>query len=149
MDAAFEPVIVVLYCQNALAEGEFLGEGVRRGAGFKAQLVCLPCSSKIEVFHLVKHLEQGADGIQVIACPPDHCQFLVGNAKADKKVKYVRKLLDELKSGSDRLDVHRARGLTGAQVMELAEARAAIVRQIQADADRRRHEAKTSASAGQ
>jgi coenzyme F420-reducing hydrogenase delta subunit len=138
MEATFEPVIVVLYCQNALAEGEFLGEGVRRGAGFKAQLVCLPCSSKLEVLHLVKHLELGADGIQVIACPPDHCQFLVGNTKADGKVKYVRRLLEQLQSGSDRLDVHRGRGLTGAEVMALAEKRAAIVRQLQSDADRRR-----------
>jgi F420-non-reducing hydrogenase iron-sulfur subunit len=132
MNATSDPVIVVLYCQNALAEGEFLGEGIHRGNGFQAQLVCLPCSSKIEVFHLVKHLELGADGIQVITCPPERCQFLLGNAKADKKVKYVRRLLDELKSGSNRVDIFRGRGLTAAQVFGLAETRAAVVREIEA-----------------
>ena len=119
-----QPEIVVLYCYNTLAPGECLGEGIKQGPGFRARLVALPCSSKIEVYHLVIHLERGADGIQVVACPPDRCRLLVGNTKADNKIKYVHRFLTELQAGPERVAMFRGEDLTAAQIMELAGERA-------------------------
>jgi coenzyme F420-reducing hydrogenase delta subunit len=120
MSMRFEPESVVFYCQQSLAPGEALGEGIRSGPGFRVRLVGLPCSSKIEVYHLVKQLEKGADGIMILACPPVGCRFLTGNTKAERKVQYVRRMLEELNAGPDRVVIHRRAGLSGAQIMDLA-----------------------------
>jgi coenzyme F420-reducing hydrogenase delta subunit len=150
MKNGFEPEIVVLYCQNALKAGERLGEGTRLCPGFRVRFVALPCSSKIEVYHLVKHLERGADGVQVVACPPDSCRLLVGNTKADKKIIYVRRLLTELQAGPERVGLLRGHDLTASDVLALAQERAEAVLALEArETVRRQESARRLASMGQ
>jgi F420-non-reducing hydrogenase iron-sulfur subunit len=130
MSAEFEPEVVVLYCQQSVDPGVNLANASRRLAGCLARFVAMPCSSKVEIEYLVKMLEQGADGIQVVGCPERTCRFLVGNTKAEKRIDHVRGLLEQIGFGVERVAMLRASGLTADQLMERARERADAVREL-------------------
>lgn len=128
--ADFEPNVVVLYCQNCVAEcvdAAALSKGV---SGFKLRLVVMPCSSKVEASHVLKLLDEGADGVQVVGCPENQCRFLVGSTMAEKRIEYARGLLEEVRIGADRLGMERGDQLSATELTELAERRAAAVRPL-------------------
>ena len=124
----FEPDVVVLYCQNCVAEGLEMAEVSKMVSGFKARFEVMPCSSKVEASHVLKLLETGVDGVAVVGCPEKRCRFLVGSTMAEKRIEYARGLLDEIRMGADRLGMERADGLSATQLAEIAERRAAAVR---------------------
>ncbi len=126
----FKPEIVVLYCQYSVAKDADINAVQNRAQGFKARFMMLPCSSKIEVPHLLKILEKGVDGIQVIGCPDDLCRFLVGNQRAEKRIEYARGLLDQVGMGADRLSMQRGQGLSEDALLQIAQAAADTVRKM-------------------
>lgn len=124
----FRPRIVALYCANALEQKADLAAAARAAQGFTVRLVALPCSSKAELSHLLKLLAQGADAVQVIACPEENCQFLVGSARAEKRVARGRALLSQIGLGEERLGLVRGRGMKVEELMGVLERRADLVR---------------------
>lgn len=65
----------------------------------------LPCAGRIDPLHLFKALEQGADGVLVVACPPGNCHHLEGRERASRRLDYARKLLAEAGMESERLQL--------------------------------------------
>lgn len=128
--AHYEPEIVVLFCRQSVDGTVSLSNAYRRLAGLGVRLVVLPCSSNVEVRQLVKMLEQGADGIQVVACTEQACRFLVGSNKAEKRVDYVRRLLGEIDFGAERVGIVRGTNLSAEQLLGLAKERAALLRDL-------------------
>jgi F420-non-reducing hydrogenase iron-sulfur subunit len=128
--ADFEPNVVVLYCQNCVAEPVDTAALLKDVSGFEPRLVVMPCSSKVEASHVLKLLDEGADGVQVVGCPENQCRFLVGSTMAEKRIEYARGLLDEVRMGADRLGMERGDRLSATQLTELAERRAAAVRPL-------------------
>ena len=126
----FEPEIVILYCQNCVVEGMELADSTRRFSELMVRLVVMPCSSKIEIGHLVKILEQGADGIQVIRCPDRECRFLGGNIKAENRVEHVRRLLDEIDFGIERVGIAKGNGFKTEDLLNLASKRADAIQSL-------------------
>ncbi len=117
------PRIVVVYCRNAVSSAAELLEGPYTVKGLNAFFAALPCSSKIEPSYLLKILADGADGVLVVACPEGHCRFMVGNVRAEKRVNYVRSLLDKAKMGAERLTLERGENLTEKDLLSLAQRR--------------------------
>ena len=117
------PRIVVVYCRNAVSSAAELPEGPYSVKGFRAFFAALPCSSKIEPSYPLKILADGADGVLVVACPENHCRFMVGNVRAEKRINYVRALLDKANMGAERLTLERGEQLTEKDLLELARRR--------------------------
>ena len=117
------PRIVVAYCRNAVSSTVELLEGPYPAKGLHAYFAALPCSSKIEPSYLLKILADGADGVLVVACPEGHCRNLVGNVRAEKRINYVRSLLDKAKMGAERLTLERGENLTEKDLLDLAQRR--------------------------
>lgn len=65
--------------------------------------IAVPCTGKLQPEHLLKAFEAGADVVCVLACAEDNCHYLEGSRRANRRVGYVRGLLDELGLGGDRL----------------------------------------------
>ncbi len=126
----FEPEITILYCQYSVTRDADLSAIEKQASGFKVKFFMLPCSSKVEVAHLLRILESGIDGIQVIGCPDKLCRFLVGNQRAEKRVEYVRRLLGEIDVGADRIGMGRGQEMEAGELLELAGIRAEKVRKI-------------------
>ena len=130
MSESFEPEITVLYCGRSLAEGAYLPEGYRTGNGFKVRFIMMPCSSKIEVGYLVKLIEQGADGVMLVVCPRERCQFMLGSTRAKNRVNYARSLLDEVGIGAVRIGVFSGYDLSADRFIALAEEQADAVKPL-------------------
>lgn len=129
----FQPEIVILFCQGCVGKDVDPRDAEESTSGFTARLAMLPCSSKVEPSHVLKILEAGADGVQVVGCPEECCRFLVGSTMAEKRIDYARGLLDEIRMGADRLGMVRGCGLSAAELMELARHRAQAVKPLGAN----------------
>ncbi|MFH2008540.1 MAG: hydrogenase iron-sulfur subunit [bacterium] len=116
--------IVVLYCQGCVAGKPEETMALRRD-GVRTKLTPIPCTSKVEVPHLLKILERGVDGIQVVGCGESACRFLVGYRITAKRIRRARELLAAIGIGADRLGMESGAGLTTEDLLELSEKRAA------------------------
>ncbi len=126
----FEPRIVVLYCQNTVERNIEETDSFRRLEGFMVRQVVMPCSSKVESRQLVKLLESGVDAILVVACPDPTCRFLVGSNRAERRIDYVRGILEEIDFGPERVAIVRKNGLLAEDLTEMAAERAGAVRPL-------------------
>lgn len=122
--------IVVLYCQHCVRKDANIMAESGKALGFTVRPVMIPCSSKIQVPHILKILEQGADGVEIVACPEERCRFLVGSLRAEKRVGYIHRLLDEIRMGKERLGISRKTGLTAKALIGLAADRIKAVKPL-------------------
>lgn len=99
----WKPEITVLscqYCGNVPIELAGL-QRIPYPATIKVQTV--PCTGRVDALHLLKALEEGADGVLVVACPEGNCHHLTGNERAAKRLLYAQELLREAEMEAERL----------------------------------------------
>ena len=70
------------------------------------KIIRLPCSGKIDVMHLLRAFQKGADGVYVVGCLEGTCHYNEGNYRARERVEYVRVLLDEIGIEGDRVRMY-------------------------------------------
>ncbi len=70
------------------------------------RIVRLPCTGKIDVIHILRAFEKGADGVYVVGCMEGDCHFNSGNFRARKKVEQAAKILDEIGVGGERVKMY-------------------------------------------
>jgi len=102
-DSAYCPNIVVYCCAHSGYEAADRAGRMRLAYPEGVRIVRVPCSGKVDALYLLKAFEQGADGVLVLGCHEDNCQFLTGNKRAKKRVDYVRGLLKEIGMEPERL----------------------------------------------
>ncbi len=67
------------------------------------KIVRVPCTGKVDVIHMLRAFEKGADGVCVIGCMEGDCHFKAGNFRARKRVEQVQKILNTVGIGGDRV----------------------------------------------
>jgi len=67
------------------------------------KVVSVPCSGKVNVPYLVKAFESGADGVMVVTCKKDECQYIQGSFRAQNRVQAVDELIAEIGLGKGRI----------------------------------------------
>lgn len=122
--------VVVFYCANSLADREAIFPASYSEMRITVRLVMVPCSSKVEVGAMLKLIENGVDGVEIVACPWDSCRFLIGNEKAEKRVKFANKLLQEVGAGGDRLGITFSGGNTFETLLAIARNKAEELRKV-------------------
>lgn len=130
MSENFKPEIVTLYCMQSLDPATDVSAARKLARSCVPKFVAMPCSSKAEVPHILKVLEEGADGVLVIACPDRACQFMVGNRRAEKRMGRVRELLEAAGLGAERAALARGAMISADRLAELADERALAVRPL-------------------
>ncbi len=113
---------IVAFCCNYVTSvpAETLVEGGLVPEGFEINR--LPCTGKLEVKALLEAFAHGAQAVFVAGCKIDKCHNSSGSYRAAKRVKYAKKILEELSIPSDRLEmIFVDRGETG-PVVEMAKA---------------------------
>jgi len=124
------PEIVLLYCRQCVRDDAVRDLGTRNTAGYVLRPTMLACSSKVQAPHLLRILERGADGVEVVACPRHKCRFLAGSARAARRVAYVQALLEQIHMGAGRVGLSFGAGLGVKELSALAKARADAVRPL-------------------
>ncbi len=80
----------------------------------------LPCTGKVDVIHLLRSFEKGADGAYVVGCLEGECHFNNGNIRAKKRVEYAKKILDSVGIGGERLSMYNLSSSEAPRFMEIA-----------------------------
>ncbi len=116
----FEPEIIVFACHYCAYAAADLAGSMRLQYPTNIRMIKLPCTGKIEVIHLLKALEAGADGVYAAGCMEGECHYLKGNLWARKRVDYVKKLLDELGIDPGRVEMYNMSSAMGPAFAETA-----------------------------
>ena len=80
----------------------------------------MPCTGRVDIIHLLKAIEDGADAVYVAGCLEGECHFLVGNLKAKKRVQYVKKVLQEIGVEPERVEMFNLSAGEGPRFAEIA-----------------------------
>jgi len=92
------------------------------------EVLQVPCTGRVDILHLLKALEDGADGVYVAGCEEGDCHFLSGNIKAKKRVEYVQKILEELGVEKERVVMYNMGAADGPRFAEIAEEFTSIIK---------------------
>jgi coenzyme F420-reducing hydrogenase delta subunit len=84
------------------------------------KVIQVPCTGRVDIIHLLKAVEDGADAVYVAGCMEGECHFLVGNLKAKKRVQYVKKVLQELGIEPERVEMFNLSAGEGPRFAEIA-----------------------------
>ena len=94
------------------------------------EIVRVPCTGRVDIIHLLKALEEGADGVYVAGCMEGDCHYLTGNIKARKRVEYVQGVLETLGVEKGRVAMYNMSAAQGPRFVEIAKEFTGIVREL-------------------
>jgi F420-non-reducing hydrogenase iron-sulfur subunit len=94
--------VVLMACRQAIPD-PFLLINPLEQAGLKARVVQEPCSSKVEVFQMLRTLAGEADLLWLVGCPEPACQLVEGSFRMGKRVGHARDYLGEIGLEPERL----------------------------------------------
>jgi coenzyme F420-reducing hydrogenase delta subunit len=116
----FEPRIIAFCCANCASAAAKVADGMRETLPQQVKIIQVPCTGRIEVLHLLKPFEEGADGVYVAGCQEDSCQFISGITKAAKRVEHVKRVLEELEIEPERISVFHLSAGKGREFADVA-----------------------------
>jgi len=70
------------------------------------KIIRVPCTGKVDVIHLLRTIQKGADGAYIVGCLEGTCHYNEGNFRARERVEYVRTLLEEIGMEGDRVRMY-------------------------------------------
>jgi coenzyme F420-reducing hydrogenase delta subunit/formate hydrogenlyase subunit 6/NADH:ubiquinone oxidoreductase subunit I len=101
----FEPVIVGFVCNECVYAAADLAGTTRLNYPPNIRLIRVPCSGQVDIIHILRAFENGADGVFIGGCLPDQCHYVDGNKKAEKRVEFIKKLIRALGLEEERLSI--------------------------------------------
>ena len=84
------------------------------------KIIKVPCSGRVAVIHMLKALEEGADGVIVAGCLEGDCHYQSGNLRAKKRVIYVQEILEKIGMEPDRVAMYNLSAGEGPRFAEIA-----------------------------
>lgn len=84
------------------------------------KIIQVPCSGRVDIIHLLRALEDGADGVYVAGCLEGECHFMTGNLKAKKRVQYVKEVLEQIGIEPERVEMFNLSSGEGPRFAEIA-----------------------------
>ncbi len=94
------------------------------------KIIRVPCTGKVDVIHLLRSLEKGADGAYVVGCMEGDCHFNAGNFRARKRVEQAAKILDDIGIGGERVRMYNLSSSEGPLFAKYANEMDEIIRNL-------------------
>lgn len=126
----FEPVIVAFCCHYCAYAAANLAGVMRLQYPTNIRIIKLPCSGTIDVLHILKAFELGADGVYVAGCLEGGCHFVEGNVRAKRRIKGAKAILDAIGLGSERLEMFFMSSSEGVRFAEVAKEMTEKIREL-------------------
>ena len=117
----FKPQIVAFYCSNCASAAANVSEKMQKVLPDNVKIINVPCTGRIEILHLLKPFEEGADGVYIAGCQEDSCQYRSGVIKAAKRVTSVKKILEDLAIEPERIELFNLSAGQGHRFVEIAD----------------------------
>jgi len=126
----FEPQIVAFCCLHCAYAAADLAGGSRCAYPPSIKIIAVPCTGRVDSLHLLKAIEDGADGVMVAGCLPGRCHFQTGNLYANQRVDHIRELLAEIGLEAERVRMINVSAGMGVQFAERAREMADAIRAL-------------------
>ena len=84
------------------------------------KIVRLPCTGKIDIIHILRAFEKGADGVYAVGCMEGECHYDSGNFWARKRVEQAQEILDTIGVGGERVRMYNLSAGEGPKFAEYA-----------------------------
>jgi len=84
------------------------------------RIVRVPCTGKVDVLHILRAFEKGADGVYVVGCLEGDCRFENGNLRARRRVEQAGEILDAIGVGGERVRMYNLSSGEGTKFAEFA-----------------------------
>jgi F420-non-reducing hydrogenase iron-sulfur subunit len=84
------------------------------------RIIKVPCTGKVDIIHILRSFEKGADGVYVAGCLEGDCRFETGNLRARKRVEEAKKILDAVGIGGERVQMYNLSSSDGPRFAEIA-----------------------------
>jgi F420-non-reducing hydrogenase iron-sulfur subunit len=94
------------------------------------RIIKVPCTGRVAIIHLMKALENGADGVFVAGCLEGDCHYQAGNLRAKKRVAYVRRILESIGVEPDRVAMYNLSAGMGPRFAEIAREMTEKIREL-------------------
>jgi F420-non-reducing hydrogenase iron-sulfur subunit len=99
----FEPKIVGFLCRWCSYQGADLAGTSRMKYPPNVRVIRVMCSGRVDPQFILKALADGADGVLVAGCHPGDCHYSKGNYKTVRRMKLLKKLLDQYGIENERV----------------------------------------------
>lgn len=120
MKQEFEPKILAFCCRYCAYAAADLAGSMRLSYPANVKVIQVPCTGRVDALHIMKALEEGADGVYVAGCLPGECHFLKGNLRAAARIEQVKKLLASVGTDPDRVAMYNLSSAMGPRFAEIA-----------------------------
>jgi len=120
VDPDFEPEIIVFACHYCAYAAADLAGTMRLEYPSNIRIIKLPCTGKLEIIHLLRAIEAGADGVYAAGCMEGECHYLKGNLWARKRVNRVKELLVEMGIEPERVEMYNMSSAMGPRFAAVA-----------------------------
>ena len=84
------------------------------------RIIRVPCTGKVDLLHILRAFEKGADGVYVVGCMEGDCRFERGNLRARKRVEQAQAILDKIGIGGERIQMFNLSSGEGPRFAEYA-----------------------------
>ena len=84
------------------------------------RIVRVPCTGKVDVLHILRSFEKGADGVYVVGCLEGDCHYNSGNLRARKRVAQAQKILETIGIGGERVQMYNLSSAEGPRFARIA-----------------------------
>ena len=86
------------------------------------KIIRVPCTGKVDILHILRAFEKGADGVYAVGCMEGDCHFTSGNFRARKRIEQAKALLDTVGVGSERVEMFNLASSEGPLFAKIANA---------------------------
>jgi len=84
------------------------------------KIIRVPCTGKVDILHIMRAFEKGADGVYAVGCMEGDCHYTSGNFRARKRIEQAKKLLDTVGTGGDRVEMYNLASSEGPLFAKIA-----------------------------
>lgn len=116
----YEPEVLAFCCYFCAFAAADLAGSMRLQYPTNVKIIRVPCTGKVDVIYILKAFEKGADAVFVAGCLEGNCHYLEGNLRAKKRVLSLKKFLDEIGVGGERLEMFNMSSSMGTAFAEAA-----------------------------
>jgi F420-non-reducing hydrogenase iron-sulfur subunit len=96
MTKEFEPNILGFLCNWCSYAGADLAGTSRMKYPANLKSIRVMCSGRVDPAFVLDALKKGVDGVLIAGCHPGDCHYQSGNYKTNRRIKLLKKLLEEL-----------------------------------------------------
>ena len=97
------------------------------------KIIRVPCTGKVDILHVLRAFEKGADGVYAVGCMEGDCHFDSGNFRARKRIEQAQKILEAVGVGGERVAMYNLSSSEAPRFVEIAVEMEAKIREMGAN----------------